>query len=388
MGKFDGVLLASDFDNTILNTEIPRRTGCPIPPISRRNTDALRYFMANGGRFAVATGRALPAFRLFADQIPMNAPAVVCNGGALYDFQTESYLDIMELPEEIRGQGQAVLDRFPTAAVEAYHLDDVIHAVRPNLYTRQHEHVTHAGVEPVSALTDVPVPLVKIMFEDDHEHLTALRDYVLQQAWSENYEIFFSDRTLLEVTRKGASKGAMVARLAQRLGISPAHIYCAGDENNDLSMLTMAAEGFAPANCAETVRNCGATIVADCDHDTLAEIIARVGQTEFRHIEEEVNAHLQLENTVISPGGSVIYGPNAMAHLRDISRVVYLQLSYGHVAERLGDLAARGVTFAPGQTLLDLYNERCPLYEQYAHIILPCDGKSIDEIVRMIRARL
>ena len=196
MGKFDGVLLASDFDNTILNTEIPRRTGCPIPPISRRNTDALRYFMANGGRFAVATGRALPAFRLFADQIPMNAPAVVCNGGALYDFQTESYLDIMELPEEIRGQGQAVLDRFPTAAVEAYHLDDVIHAVRPNLYTRQHEHVTHAGVEPVSTLTDVPVPLVKIMFEDDHEHLTALRDYVLQQAWSENYEIFFSDRTL------------------------------------------------------------------------------------------------------------------------------------------------------------------------------------------------
>ena len=134
MGKFDGVLLASDFDNTILNTEIPRRTGCPIPPISRRNTDALRYFMANGGRFAVATGRALPAFRLFADQIPMNSPAVVCNGGALYDFQTESYLDIMELPEEIRGQGQAVLDRFPTAAVEAYHLDDVIHAVRPNLY--------------------------------------------------------------------------------------------------------------------------------------------------------------------------------------------------------------------------------------------------------------
>ncbi len=147
-------------------------------------------------------------------------------------------------------------------------------AVRPNLYTRQHEHVTHAGVEPISALTDVPVPLVKIMFEDDHEHLTALRDYVLQQAWSENYEIFFSDRTLLEVTRKGASKGAMVARLAQRLGISPAHIYCAGDENNDLSMLAMAAEGFAPANCAETVRNCGATIVADCDHDTLAEIIA------------------------------------------------------------------------------------------------------------------
>ena len=230
MGKFDGVLLASDFDNTILNTERPRRTGCPIPPISQRNVEALRYFMDNGGRFAVATGRALPAFRIFAEQVPMNAPAVVCNGGALYDFKTERYLETMELPETIRPQGQDVLDRFPTAAVEAYHMDNVIHAVRPNEYTRQHEHVTHAGVQPVP--------------------------------------------TLLEVTRKGASKGAMVARLAKRLGISMDHVYCAGDENNDLSMLTMAAEGFAPANCVETVRSCGATIVADCDHDTLAEIVS------------------------------------------------------------------------------------------------------------------
>lgn len=98
MGKFDGVLLASDFDNTILNTELPRRTGCPIPPISQRNVEALRYFMDNGGRFAVATGRALPAFRMFAEQVPMNAPAVVCNGGALYDFKTERYLETMELP--------------------------------------------------------------------------------------------------------------------------------------------------------------------------------------------------------------------------------------------------------------------------------------------------
>lgn len=93
MGKFDGVLLASDFDNTILNTERPRRTGCPIPPISQRNVEALLYFMDNGGRFAVATGRALPAFRMFAEQVPMNAPAVVCNGGALYDFKTERYLE-------------------------------------------------------------------------------------------------------------------------------------------------------------------------------------------------------------------------------------------------------------------------------------------------------
>lgn len=274
MGKFDGVLLASDFDNTILNTERPRRTGCPVPPISRRNLDALRYFMEHGGRFAVATGRALPAFRMFADQVPMNAPAVVCNGAALYDFQVEAYLETVELPEQIRQQGQSLLDRFPTAAIEAYHLDNVIHAVRPNEFTRQHQHVTHAGVVAVDSLLDVPMPLVKIMFENDYDSLTALRAFALAQPWAADYEIFFSDKTLLEVTRKGASKGAMVRRLAARLGISMDHVYCVGDENNDISMLTAAAEGFAPANCVENVRNCGATLVADCDHDTLAEIIA------------------------------------------------------------------------------------------------------------------
>ena len=274
MGKFDGVLLASDFDNTILNTERPRRTGCPVPPISRRNLDALRYFMEHGGRFAVATGRALPAFRMFADQVPMNAPAVVCNGAALYDFQVEAYLETVELPEQIRQQGQSLLDRFPTAAIEAYHLDNVIHAVRPNEFTRQHQHVTHAGVVAVDSLLDVPMPLVKIMFENDYDSLTALRAFALAQPWAADYEIFFSDKTLLEVTRKGASKGAMVRRLAARLGISMDHVYCVGDENNDISMLTAAAEGFAPANCVENVRNCGATLVVDCDHDTLAEIVA------------------------------------------------------------------------------------------------------------------
>ncbi len=273
MGKFDGVLFASDFDNTLLNTDLPRRTGCPIPPLSRRNMEALRYFMAEGGRFAIATGRALPAFRLFADQVPMNAPGIVCNGAALYDFDAEAYLDTILLPEEIRQQGQEVLDRFPSAALEAYHLDNVIHAVRPNEYTRQHEHVTHAGVEERLALTDIPLPLVKIMFEDDHSRLLPLREWISRQPWSEDYEILFSDPSLLEVTGKGAGKGAMVRRLADRLGISMEHVYCAGDERNDLSMLSAAAEGFAPANCAEAVRQSGATIVADCDHDAIAGII-------------------------------------------------------------------------------------------------------------------
>ena len=274
MGKFDGVLLASDFDNTLLNTETARRMGTEVPEVSAENQRALEYFMGQGGKFAIATGRALPAFIKFSGQVPMNAPGIVCNGAALYDFQREEYLETILLDESARWRGQEALDRFPALAVEAYHIDNVIHAVHPNLYTRQHEHVTHVGVEEMLSLLEVPLPLSKLMFEESHALLEEVRAFLVSQPWAEEYEIFFSDRTLLEMTARGATKGGMLARLAQRLGIPREHVYCAGDEANDLSMLTWAREGFAPANCTPAVRECGATIVADADHGALAEIVS------------------------------------------------------------------------------------------------------------------
>lgn len=92
MGKFDGVLLASDFDNTLIYTEDALRTGKPIPPLSAGNRAALEFFMEQGGYFTVATGRALPAFEKLADMIPTNAPCVICNGAAIYDFAKGEYL--------------------------------------------------------------------------------------------------------------------------------------------------------------------------------------------------------------------------------------------------------------------------------------------------------
>lgn len=278
MGKFDGVLLTSDFDNTLVDSEIARRDGGAMPEVSEKNKAALRYFMDNGGRFAVATGRALAAFLNFAPQVPMNAPGVVCNGAALYDFAEGEYLETVLMNENVREHGQATLDRFPTLAVEAYHIDNVIHAVRPNVYTEKHMHMTHVAVEECASLFDVPLPLGKLLFEDCHEVLEQVRQWLLEQPWSAYYEILFSAETLLEVTAKGASKGEMVLRLAKRLGIAREHIYCIGDENNDLSMLNVAAQGFAPANCSENVRTSGATIVSHCGNHALADVVEILGE--------------------------------------------------------------------------------------------------------------
>ena len=273
MGKFDGVLLASDFDNTLLYTEETLRSGAPMPPLPERNREALNYFIAQGGRFAIATGRALPAFLRHAGDVPMNAPGVVCNGAAIYDFEKGAYVETAMLDAAARARGQAALDRFPGAAAEAYHIDNVIHVVHPNDISRQHERLTQAALTEAPSLMDVPLPLGKLLFEADHETLEGVLAFFVSQGWAEDYELIFSVSHLLEMTIKGASKGGMVRRLAARLGISMDHVYCAGDEANDLSMLRAAAEGFAPANAAPAVRASGATIVCHAREGAIADII-------------------------------------------------------------------------------------------------------------------
>lgn len=274
MGKFTGVLLASDYDNTLLDTESARRSGGEAPRVSERNQAALRYFMEQGGRFAVATGRALAALEHFVDEIPMNAPAIICNGAALYDFSAREYLDYILLNRDLCRRCQELLLASPTTAAEAYPLlESVIHAVRPNAYTRQHEHLTHTTVREDASLLEVPQLLTKVIFEDEHAALEALRDRLLAQPWIQECEMAFSAANLLELTGRGASKGGMVRRLAARLEIPMDHVYCVGDEANDITMLRAAAQGFAPANCVDAVRACGATLVADCRHDALAEVV-------------------------------------------------------------------------------------------------------------------
>ena len=110
----------------------------------------------------------------------------------------------------------------------------------------------------------------------------------------------------------------------------------------------------------------------------LKEIIAERGTDGFLKVEEDINAELETERSVIAPGGSVIYGPKAMEHL--------------HVKQRLGDLKDRGVALKDGMTLLDLYNERVPLYEKYADVTIDETGKTlgtcVDELRKIMEQRM
>ena len=117
----------------------------------------------------------------------------------------------------------------------------------------------------------------------------------------------------------------------------------------------------------------------------LNEIIASVGRETFLDIEAKVNSELCASRCVIATGGSVIYRDFAMQQLKGKGVIVYLKLSLDSIASRLGDLKARGVALKDGFTLQDLYNERAPLYEKYADIVVDLDGKTIEQSVQAVK---
>ncbi len=116
----------------------------------------------------------------------------------------------------------------------------------------------------------------------------------------------------------------------------------------------------------------------------LREIIAEKGDEGFLKIENDINVALEVENAVIAPGGSVIYEPEAMAHLREIGKVVYLRLSYETVEKRVANAQKRGVVLKEGQTLRNLYEERGPLYEKYADVVIDAELPSPEHVMAEI----
>jgi shikimate kinase len=126
-------------------------------------------------------------------------------------------------------------------------------------------------------------------------------------------------------------------------------------------------------------------LIQEKEDRLLSEIIEEEGPDGFNRIENEVNASIDARRTVIATGGSVVYGNEAMKHLREIGTVLYLRLSLEELQTRLEDLVERGISMKEGQTLKDLYEERTPLYEKYAHLILDAEGLTIRETVMAIR---
>ncbi len=125
-------------------------------------------------------------------------------------------------------------------------------------------------------------------------------------------------------------------------------------------------------------------LIQEQEGKLLCEIIEEKGTEGFIQVENRVNASIEAERTIIATGGSVVYGKEAMEHLKEIGTVVYLKVSYAVLEKRLADIKGRGVVLKEGQTLKSLFEERSKLYEQYADLEVSEEGLNAEQTVEKL----
>jgi len=125
-------------------------------------------------------------------------------------------------------------------------------------------------------------------------------------------------------------------------------------------------------------------IIQEQQGQLLQEIIDLKGMESFLQAEEYAILGLKSEGTVIATGGSVIYSPKAMAHLKSLGKILYLKIPCEVIEKRLNDISSRGIIMGNHTSFKSLYDERESLYEHYADTQIECQNLTMNKIVSTI----
>lgn len=233
-------LFLSDVDGTLLKTREP------VPPAVLAS---IRRWVEAGGWFALSTGRCLRSARRLVEEIPVNAPCILCGGALVYDFSRDQILRTRPLGKETLKKLETILEEYPDVSVTLTTQEDVYNI-------RLNSRLQNRGVEedanaPLTALEDIREPVIKALFtEDDPQVLNELRE----RFFSGEEETFsFASQHFCELTAQGVNKGSAAAFLRGLYG--GCRMYTAGDAMSDVYMAESSDCFFAPVSAPEEVRN-------------------------------------------------------------------------------------------------------------------------------------
>lgn len=257
---FEGVLLASDYDGTL---------ACSDGTIPESVRSALRFFMENGGRFTVSTGRVHRGFHAYSAEI-INAPVLLGNGSMAYDYAAERIVFSNGIGDEGIAPMRAIARTFPQLCMELYPFERsyVIH-----LTDQSYRHFTAQGIpfEEIDDPADAPRPWIKAMLGGPREIVAQAQEYI--RANCPEISFLPTCGSYLEVLKKGVDKGVGLLQLADALGIAHDDVYAVGDGYNDVEMLRAAAKAFVPANGDPLALDCADHVVRSNEEGAVAHVI-------------------------------------------------------------------------------------------------------------------
>lgn len=197
MGKFSGILLASDYDETLYGADVG---------VSAENRKAIQYFISEGGYFTVSTGRTRRNFaiQMKRESLQVNAPVILSNGATIYDFQKETLLFESHMRKEVARDVWELCQAFPDLGFEAY-CEEEAYIHNPNAVTIRH--LDRAGLSGIEMpILEMPQPWTKVILQQlDHDLLLKAQDYA-KQRWGEHYEVIFFQRRIAGDDSEGRSQ--------------------------------------------------------------------------------------------------------------------------------------------------------------------------------------
>lgn len=264
MGKFDGYLLVSDLDGTLIGRD---------HSVSDENVTAIREFVAEGGRFLGATGRTELNVRPYTVGIPLSSPWILYNGAAIYDWERASFIYKAPLPRSLAEAFVVrVMAQFRQVNVQVY-------AGGPFCQVNPDGQPDAIAVREQQAFEDKPVEAItddwlKVLFcSDVPEHLDGIEALFESDPLRSVAHSMRSGPSYYEVTAQGVNKGTALAHLKMLLDPAPSRVVAIGDYNNDIEMLKAADMPAAPESALDEVKQ-HATIITAChSRSAIADLI-------------------------------------------------------------------------------------------------------------------
>ncbi len=268
MRKFEGVLIVTDLDGTLLRND---------KSLSEENLRAIRYFQKEGGLFSFVTGRVPRGAKAVAETVKPNAPCGHGNGGVIYDHVACKTLWSRTLPASAVQLVEDTAAHFPTVGVILC-TEDTAYFQRRNAASDKFR--SDEGFDDVTGnICTITEPLTKAMFVDnDEQTLLAVAAYLAAHPLAEEFYFIRTDAAYYEALPKGVSKGGQIARLSDLTGVPVSRIIAVGDNDNDASMLKAAGVGVAVANASAAAKRAADRVTVSNEEHAIARIIKELDE--------------------------------------------------------------------------------------------------------------